>query len=208
MPLPAGARAVASPGTEEFRKSAFSSGTAADARQVQPRAAAWTIVLYALRLLVLTAFAIFAWSRSLLLTSAPIDAAQRVVVLEAIRKLDDAGFSNEVLVLRHFANFRATDNWWNRHVGHSDAYAATNFPLGVVTLYPRFFNVTVDATERAAILLHEARHLWGDGETAALEAVWREKQRLGWTAERYADTRVFRNTREWTAFAAPWLVRD
>jgi hypothetical protein len=155
----------------------------------------------------LTLLAIFLWSRSLLLTSAPINADQRQAVMEAIRLIDDAGFDREVAILRHFANFRATDNWWNRHVGHSDAYAATNFPLGVVTLYEPFFDVASDSTERAAILLHEARHLWGDDEKAALEVVWREKHRLGWTAERYAKSRVFRNTREWTAYAAPSLVR-
>jgi hypothetical protein len=194
MRLVASARADVPADTGEFCKPASSSGTVAR-----------TIARYALRLLVLTGLSVFVWSRSLLLTSAPIDTVQRAAVFEAIRQLDDAGFAREVLALRHFANFRATDNWWNRQVGHSDAYAATNFPLGVVTLYPPFFNVAVDATERAAILLHEARHLWGDGEAAALDVVWRNKQRLGWTAEHYANTKVFRNTREWTTYAVPAL---
>jgi hypothetical protein len=196
MPLAASTRAEITAGAEEFCKSPSVSATPTR-----------TVLHYALRILVLTAFAVFGWSRSLLLTSAPIDTTQRLAVLDAISELEAAGFTREVVALRHFANFRATDNWWNRHVGHSDAYAATNFPLGVVTLYAPFFNVAVDATERAAILLHEARHLWGDGETAALETVWREKERLGWTADAYAHTKVFRNTREWTAFAAPSLVR-
>ena len=73
---------------------------------------------------------IFGWSRSLLLTSEPIDADQRDAVMRAIAVLEHAGFSPEVVMLRHFANYRATDNWWNVYLGHQDAYAATNFPLG------------------------------------------------------------------------------
>jgi hypothetical protein len=150
---------------------------------------------------------IFIWSRSLLLTSEGLAAGQRQVVMRAIPLLERSGFSREVLVLRHFANYRATDNWWNLYVGHPDAYAATNFPLGVVTLYPPFFTAAVDDTERAAILLHEAQHLWGAGEDAALERVWRTKQRLGWTAAEYSQSKVWRNTREWTAAGVPALFQ-
>jgi hypothetical protein len=145
-----------------------------------------------------TVAVIFLWSRSLLLTSEPIDANQRQLVLQAVRVLDHAGFTREVVMLRHFANYRATDNWWNEYLGHREAYAATNFPLGVVTLYPAFFNVATDDTERAAILCHEAQHMWGVGEEAALDMVWREKERLGWTADKYGATKVWRNTKEWT----------
>jgi hypothetical protein len=148
---------------------------------------------------------IFAWSRSLLLTSDPIDETQRQIVSQAVMRLRTAGFSNEVLMLRHVANYRATDNWWNQYLGHRDAYAATNFPLGVVTLYPEFFKVAVDDTERASILLHEARHLLGRGEEAALEAVWHGKRQLGWTVEDYGETQVWKNTREWTEAALPAL---
>jgi hypothetical protein len=150
---------------------------------------------------------VFLWSRSLLLTSDAIDDRQQQIVLRAVSQLDRSGFSREVLVLRHFANYRATDNWWNLYLGHPGAYAATNFPLGVVTLYPAFFTTAVDDTERAAILLHEAQHLWGSGEEAALERVWSNKQQLGWTAEQYGQTRVWRNTREWTMAAVPALFR-
>ena len=150
---------------------------------------------------------VFAWSRSLLLTSEPIDDEQRAIVGRAILLLDQAHFEKEVAMLRHFANYRATDNWWNLYLGHRDAYAATNFPLGVVTLYGPFFTASVDDTERAVILLHEAQHLLGAGEEAALEAVWREKHRLGWTSELYARTKVYRNTREWTSAAVPSLFQ-
>ena len=150
---------------------------------------------------------IFIWSRSLLLTSDPINPGQRQLVRQAITLLDQSGFSREVVMLRHFANYRATDNWWNGYVGHADAYAATNFPLGVVTLYQPFFTAAADDTERAAILLHEAQHLWGAGEDAALERVWRDKQRLGWTAAEYSQSKVWKNTREWTAAGVPGLFQ-
>jgi hypothetical protein len=158
-------------------------------------------------LAVVTVVLIFLWSRSLLLTSDPIDERQQQSVRQAVSLLERSGFSREVLVLRHFANYRATDNWWNLYLGHPGAYAATNFPLGVVTLYPAFFNTAADDTERAAILLHEAQHLWGSGEDAALDLVWRNKQRLGWTAEQYGQTRVWMNTREWTTAAVPALFQ-
>jgi ribosomal protein L40E len=150
---------------------------------------------------------IFAWSRSLLLTSTPIDASQRLMVMHSIETLERAGFTKEVIMLRHFANYRATDNWWNSYLGHQQAYAATNFPLGVVTLYAPFFHVATDDTERAAILLHEAQHLLGAAEPAALELTWREKSRLGWTAEKYGETKVWKNTNEWTITEVPSLFQ-
>ncbi|HEX3702585.1 MAG TPA: hypothetical protein VHU82_04590 [Vicinamibacterales bacterium] len=92
----------------------------------------------------------FLWSHSLLLTSDAIGPALRLLVEQAIGPLQQADFAKETMTLRHFANYRTTDNWWNLYVGHREAYAATNFPLGVVTLYPAFFEVPVDDTERAA----------------------------------------------------------
>jgi hypothetical protein len=49
----------------------------------------------------------------------------------------------------------------HNYVGHQTAYAATNFPFAVVTLYPTFFKYAVDDIERATILLHESYHLLG-----------------------------------------------
>ena len=63
-----------------------------------------------------TLLAIFAWSRSLLLTSKPVDANEYLRVVEAIGRLEHSGFSREVVVLRHFANYRTTDNWWNDYL--------------------------------------------------------------------------------------------
>lgn len=144
------------------------------------------------------------WS-SLLFTSKGLHANQRELLAQAIDLLDENGFSKEVFVLRRVTAFRATDNWWNLYVGHQQAYAATNFPFEVVTLYPRFFEVAGDDTERAIILLHESHHLFGDNEAEALEGVWRAKLRLGWTAENYSHTRVWKNTREWTLSNVPQL---
>jgi hypothetical protein len=76
-----------------------------------------------------------------------------------------------------------------------------------VTLYPEFFNKTADDTERAAILLHESYHLLGSNEAAALEGTWVNKKRLGWTKDKYEQTRVWQNTRELTFAQVPYLFR-
>lgn len=144
---------------------------------------------------------------SLLATSEGLDSEQQRTVERATAILEQAGFSREALVLRNLVNYRSTDSWWNRYVGHANAYAATNFPFEIVTLYPAFFKFAIDDTERAAILLHECYHLMGAGEEAALRGVWLEKQRLGWTADQYRQTRVWKNTREWTAGTVPVLFK-
>ena len=144
---------------------------------------------------------------SLLITSDPLTRDQRQIVNEAISVVGQKGFEREAAILRRAVFFRSTDNWWNEHVGHQNAYAATNFPFGVVTLYPTFFKYSVDATERAAILLHESQHVFGADERMALQRVWLDKRRLGWTAQDYSHTRVWKNTREWTIGAVPGLFQ-
>ena len=144
---------------------------------------------------------------SLLLTSDAIGWQQRQPVERAIALLEQKGFGKQVFVLRHLVSFRTTDNWWNTQVGHHDAYAATNFPFEVMTLYPEFFDTATDDTERATILLHESYHLFGGSEAAALEGVWRNKSRLGWTAEKYGETKVWKNTKELTMSLVPQLFR-
>ena len=142
---------------------------------------------------------------SLLVTSEPLTADEQQIVMDAVQVLDAAGFSQEVSALRRLASFRRTDNWWNRHVGHATAYAATNFPFAVITIYPAFFRYPVDDVERATILLHESYHLFGDDEKFALHRVWLAKDRLGWTALRYGRTRVWKNTLEWTRAENPQM---
>lgn len=142
---------------------------------------------------------------SLLFSSTAATYDEREQVERAVKLIEQAGFASEAFLLKRLTNFRTTDNWWNLYVGHGDAYAATNFPFEVVTLYPEFFRYPVDDVERAVILLHEARHLAGANEAAACADVWRDKARLGWTREKYGHTRVWRNVSELSRRHAPGL---
>ena len=154
-----------------------------------------------------TILVLFICYLSLLLTSHDLGYDKRKTVERAIAVLAESGFDRQVFVLNHLVKYRATDNWWNRYVGHHDAYAATNFPFEVVTLYPEFFEIAIDDTERAAILLHEGYHLFGSQEEAALEHTWREKHRIGWTENRYGQTKVWANTKALTAAQVPNLFQ-
>ena len=154
-----------------------------------------------------TLIVLIVWYLSLLMTSERLQPDQYLKVDVAIALIEQGGFTREGFVLRHAAMFRSTDNWWNRWLGHRDAYAATNFPFEIVTLYPEFFNVPVDDRERAAVLLHEARHLLGDGEEAALRTTWMGKQRLGWTKDQYQQTQVWDNTERLTRAQFPYLFQ-
>lgn len=144
---------------------------------------------------------------SLLFTSEPLTPEQRQALNRAIAVLEQKGFAQETFMLRRLTTFRATDNWLNRWAGHDDAYAATNFPFQVVTLYPDFFDIPADDVERAAILLHESYHLYGRGEETAFKSVWRDKKRLGWTRPTYGESRVWKNVSESTASFAPQYFR-
>ena len=135
---------------------------------------------------------------SLLFTSDGVQDTQRDQIHRSIAILEEKGFGREVFVLKYLASYRTSDNWLNAYVGHRDAYAATNFPFEVVTLYSDFFSLPVDDTERAAVLLHEARHLLGDNEETALELSWKSKRQLGWTEDKYGHTRVWDATEDLT----------
>ncbi len=144
---------------------------------------------------------------SLLISSDGLQPDQRDEVQKAIAVLEQHGFNREAFILRHLTVFRGTDNWWNHYIGHRDAYAATNFPFEVVTLYPEFFTVPVDDNERAAVLLHESSHLMGGGEEAALGTTWRNKRQLGWTVERYKQTRLWNATEQLTRAQFPYMFQ-
>ena len=133
---------------------------------------------------------------------APKEASQ---VNAAIQILEEKGFSDEVFVLRRLAAFRSNDNWLNASVVKENAYAATNFPFEIVTLYPSFFAGTFDDVERAAVLLHEAKHLQGKDEKEAYEFVWKNRDRLGWTAEEYSYSEVWNESKRRTKEYAPEL---
>jgi hypothetical protein len=144
---------------------------------------------------------------SLLISSDGLQPDQREEVRKAISAIAQQGFNREAFILKHLTVFRGTDNWWNHYLGHRDAYAATNFPFEVVTLYPEFFSVPVDDNERAAVLLHESCHLMGSGEEAALDSTWRNKRRLGWIAERYKQTRLWSATEPLTRAQFPYMFK-
>jgi len=153
-----------------------------------------------------TLILLFAWYLSLLASSNRLGYDRQKTVDHAVMVLDQKGFGKEAFVLKHLVAYRDTDNWWNRYVGHRDAYAATNFPFEIITLYPEFFEKTVDDNERAAILLHEACHLFGSGEDSALERVWREKQKLDWTEAKYGPiSEAWNSTRRLTMNRLPEL---
>jgi hypothetical protein len=157
--------------------------------------------------LVTTLIILGIWYVSLLMSSDGLQPDQREKVQQAIALLQQQGFNREAFILKHLVVFRATDNWWNRWAGHQDAYAATNFPFEIVTLYSDFFELPIDDRERAAVLLHEACHLMGDGEDAALQSTWHNKQRLGWTTDKYKQTRVWDATEKLTRARFPYMFQ-
>ena len=126
-------------------------------------------------------------------------------VESAIRLLEEKGFGDEARLLKDYAVFRANDNWLNASVQKESAYAATNFPFEIVTIYPDFFKYSNDDIERAAILLHEAKHLEGKDEKEAYEYVWKNRSRLGWTLKRYSRSPIWRETRKLTREYSPHL---
>src|SRR5258708_37945382 len=93
---------------------------------------------------------------SLLISSDGLQPDQREEVQKAIAVLEQHGFNRESFILKHLTVFRGMDNWWNRYVGHRDAYAATNFPFEVVPLYPAFFSGPGDDNERASVVMHQS----------------------------------------------------
>ena len=142
---------------------------------------------------------------SMILTASPLTADEREKVDSSIKLLERRGFINEAYLLRDLATFRRNDNWLNASVTKENAFAATNYPFAIITLYPDFFIYTVDEVERAAILLHEARHLKGYGEEDAYEFVWRNRKYLGWIEEQYTYSAVWQSIRRQTKDYAPNL---
>ena len=140
---------------------------------------------------------------SMIFTSSPLKPAEKEKVAAAIKILDEKGFSKEVFLLNYLTSFRNNDNWLNASTRLENAYAATNFPFEIMTIYPDFFDYPQDDVERAAILLHEAQHLKGADEKEAYEFVWRNRKQLGWTKENYASSSVWRNVRKQTKEFAP-----
>jgi hypothetical protein len=142
---------------------------------------------------------------SLVATSVPLEASQKQQVTAAIDLLAEKGFSREAFLLRNLTMFRRGDNWLNSLARHDSAYAATNFPFQIITLYPDFYDKATDDTERAMILLHEAQHLQGKDEPATYAYVWQHRQQLGWTQLDHGTTPSYVTISELTRTYAPEL---
>lgn len=150
-------------------------------------------------------FTLLGFYLSMIFTSKSLSYDEKKQVRTAIGFLDAKGFSREVFLLTYLTNFRGNDNWLNASTKLESAYAATNFPFEIMTVYPDFFAYAADDTERAAILLHEAQHLKGADEKQAYEFVWRSRKQLGWTKESYGNSVVWRSIRKQTREFAPNL---
>lgn len=150
-------------------------------------------------------FALAGFYISLLVSAKTITYDQRKLVDRAVAVLDEKGFSRETWYLKYVTSFRRSDNWLNASVEKENAYAATNFPFEIMTLYPDFFGLPMDDTERAAILLHESEHLQGKDEKAAYEFVWKNRKQLGWTSDKYGISEVWQGVRNETKHNAPDL---
>lgn len=130
---------------------------------------------------------------------------RKIQIQNAVGVLKEKGFAGEVFLLNYLTSYRANDNWLNASTKFENAYAATNFPFEIMTVYPDFFVYTADDTERAAILLHEAQHLKGADEKEAYEYVWRNRSKLGWTRETHGSSVIWQNVRRQTREFAPNL---
>lgn len=150
-------------------------------------------------------FTILGFYFSLIFSASRLNYAEQEKVDAAIQLLKDKGFTDEAFMLEHLAVFRSNDNWLNASVQKESAYAATNFPFEIVTIYPDFFQRSEDDTERAAILLHEAKHLEGKDEKEAYEFVWRNRSKLGWTFSGYRFSQNYIEVRRQTAENVPAL---
>jgi hypothetical protein len=142
---------------------------------------------------------------SLIGTATSLTLEQKSMVHRAIGILKEKGFPDEARLLNSFTVFRSNDNWLNASVAKENAYAATNFPFEIITLYPDFFSYPIDDTERAAVLLHEAQHLKGKNEHDAYRFVWTHRKQLGWTMDKYVESPVWRNVRRQTKDNVPEL---
>lgn len=142
---------------------------------------------------------------SLIVTAKPLEEQERDQVKVAIEIIEKNGFAAEAFYLKRFAVFRRGDNWLNSTVAKENAYAATNFPFAVITLYPDFFTYTYDDTERAAILLHEVKHLEGLDEKGAYAFVWKHKREIGWTRDKYERSITWKEIRKQTKENVPNL---
>jgi hypothetical protein len=163
------------------------------------------ILVRALGLLAAIFIAVFGFYITLLVSAKRLAYEEKKTVEQAILILEDRGFAKDVFLLRYVTAYRATDNWLNASTREENAYAATNFPFEIMTIYPDFYLYPKDDTERAAILLHEAQHLKGADEKEAYTFVWKNRKQLGWTKETHGGSIVWRHVRKQTREISPEL---
>ena len=150
-------------------------------------------------------FSLLAFYLSLIFSAKKLTYDEQKITESGIAVLEAKGFADEVFLLRYTTAFRSNDHWLNASIEKENAYAATNFPFAIMVLYPEFFTVPIDDAERAAILLHEAKHLQGAGEPEAYEFVWKNRRKLGWTKETHRFSVIWLNVRKTTREIAPHL---
>jgi hypothetical protein len=148
-------------------------------------------------------FVLFGFYLSLIGSANRLKYDQKKTIESAINIIEEKGFKKEAFMLTYLTAYRADDNWLNSSVAKENAYAATNFPFEIITIYPDFFKYTHDDTERAAILLHEAQHLKGSDEKLAYSYVWKNRNKLGWTAEMYQTSEIYNKVGEQTREHSP-----
>ena len=151
--------------------------------------------------------ALVAFHLSLVATSTPLTTEERAAVERAIALLEKKGFQTEAFVLRNTATFSTTDNWLNRATEKEKAFAATNFPFQIITTYPDFYQRASDDTERAMILLHEARHMMAANESEAHRYVWSHRRQLGWTQQTHGSTEAFITVEQQTRAELPEMFK-
>lgn len=176
-----------------------------EASEPRRKSLARTILKRAAVCVFATLFTVFGFYLSLIGSAKRLEYDQKKTIEHSILILEDKGFGREVFLLRYLTAYRGTDNWLNASTREENAYAATNFPFEIMTVYADFFNFPKDDTERAAILLHEAQHLKGADEKEAYAFVWKNRKQLGWTKENYGGSVVWRNVRKQTREIAPEL---
>lgn len=164
-----------------------------------------TIFKRAVVCLAMCAFVIFGFYLSLIGSSKSLKYDQKQQIYGAINVLSERGFANEAFLLNYLTAFRANDNWLNASIEKENAYAATNFPFEIMTVYEDFFTYPIDDVERAAILLHEAQHLKGADEKEAYKFVWENRIKLGWIRDKYGESAIFRDVRRQTKEIVPEL---
>ncbi len=148
-------------------------------------------------------FVLFGFYLSLIGSANRLVYEEKKTVERAIKIIEEKGFSKEAFFLNYLTAFRRDDNWLNASVVKDTAYAATNFPFEIITIYPEFFTFTADDTERASILLHEAQHLLGADENEAYSFVWKNRNKLGYSDEKYRMSEIYNKVGEQTKEYAP-----